>query len=283
MQRGNLMNVDLLGPVSIYTYAERHQVRAKKVRALLAVLALNARLVVSFDELIDELWQDAALNNPRNALQANALRLRRQLEAYLPRDAAEKILTTSGNGYVLDVPADAVDVIRFERLAATGSQMIKGKPREAMSLLGAAMKLWRGPALADVGDGIRCRGAAVRLDERRLSVQADLMEARLELGGDRALIADLTELVTRHPEQERMSGLLMLALYHDGRQSEAVGVFHKMRQRLVTELGMEPSHLLRGLYQSILTQSPASSQVGRSPAKVRAAQAVAHGPPGFGI
>jgi len=258
------VNIDLLGPVSIYTCAARHQIRAKKVRALLAVLALNARVVVSFDELADELWPDAALNNPRNALQANALRLRKQLEAYAPSIAAEEILATSGNGYVLNVSSDAVDAARFDRLAATGSQMIKDKPREAIMLLSTAMKLWRGPALADVGDGIRCRAAAIRLGERRFSVQADLIEARLELGGDQALIADLTELVTRHPERERLSGLLMLALYRDGRQTEALGVFHKTRQWLVTELGTEPSQPLRALYQSILIQDQELSLMSRS-------------------
>lgn len=259
-----MVNIDLLGPVSIYTCAVRHQIRAKKVRALLAVLALNARVVVSFDELADELWPDSVLNNPRNALQANALRLRKQLEEYVPSAAAEKILATSGNGYVLNVPPDAVDAAKFERMAATGSQMINSKPREAITLLGAAMELWHGPALADVGDGIRCRAAAIRLGERRFSVQADLIEARLELGGDQALIADLTELVTRHPGRERLSGLLMVALYRDGRQTEALGVFHKTRQWLVTELGTEPSQPLRALYQSILMQDQALSLMSRS-------------------
>ncbi len=258
------MNINLLGPVSINTCAVRHQIRAKKVRALLAVLALNARVVVSFDELADELWPDSELNNPRNALQANALRLRKQLEAYVPSAGADDTLATWGNGYVLNVPPDAVDAARFERLAATGSQLIKSKPHEAITLLGAAMELWRGSALADVGDGIRCRAAAIRLGERRFSVQADLIAARLELGGDQALIADLTELFTRHPERERLSGLLMLALYRDGRQTEALGVFRKTRQWLVTELGAEPSHPLRALYQSILMHDQELSLMSRS-------------------
>jgi DNA-binding SARP family transcriptional activator len=242
----------------------RHQIRAKKVRALLAVLALNARVVVSFDELADEMWPDSELNNPRNALQANVLRLRKQLEAYVPSAGTEDTLATSGNGYVLNVPPDAVDAARFERLAATGSQLIKSKPHEAITLLDAAMALWFGSALADVGDGIRCRAAAIRLGERRFSVQADLIAARLELGGDQALIADLTGLFTRHPERERLSGLLMLALYRDDRQTEALGVFRKTRHWLVTELGAEPSHTLWGLYQSILTHDQELSLMGRS-------------------
>jgi SARP family transcriptional regulator, regulator of embCAB operon len=249
------VNIGLLGPVAIRDDGGYRSITAKRVRALLAVLALNPRIVVSFDELVDELWPDTLLNNPRNALHANALRLRKQLKTSSKdvSSCADEVLMTSGSGYVLNVPADAIDVGQFERFAADGPQLIKHRPREAVAVLEKATKLWRGPALADVGDGLRCRAAATRLNERRLSMQVDLVEARLEAGGDPGLIADLTEMVTRHPERERLSELLMLALYREGRQTEALGTFHTTRQWLISELGSEPTRSLRSMYQSILS------------------------------
>jgi DNA-binding SARP family transcriptional activator len=250
--------IGLLGPVAVKDCHGFRSVRAKKVRGLLACLALSPQIVVSFDELIDELWPSTALNNPRNALHANVLRLRKQLEAS-SRDLnipTDEILLTSGSGYALNVRPDTVDVGQFEHLAVNGPELIKKRPHEAVGQLEKAMKLWRGPALADVGDGLRCRAAATRLNERRLSVRVDLMTARLELGGDPGLVGDLTELVTRYPERERLSELLMLALYRQGRQTEALDTFHSTRRWLIDELGSEPSRSLRSMYQSILQQEP---------------------------
>jgi SARP family transcriptional regulator, regulator of embCAB operon len=250
-----MVRVGLLGPVAINGSSGFRSIRATKVRGLLAVLALNPQTVVSFEELIDEFWPVAALNNPRNALQANALRLRNQLEALLHQKdhvPADEILLTSGSGYVLDVPPDEVDVGQFEELTSAGGKLVKDRPREALVLLENAMKLWRGPALADVGDGLRCRAAATKLSERRLSVKVDLLDARLALGGDPGLIGDLREMVVRYPERERLSELLMVALYREGRQTEALNIFHQTRQWLIRELGSEPTHMLWSRYQAIL-------------------------------
>lgn len=252
------MNIRLLGPVAIDRGHGLHSVRSKKVRALLSVLALSSQVVVSFEELIEELWSSEALHNPRNSLHANALRLRKQLETAPPngKSSDSQLLFTSGSGYVLDVPLSAVDAGQFERLATAGAQSIKERPHEAVALLEQATKLWRGPALSDVGDGLRCRAAATRLNERWVSAKIDLIEAKMEIGVRPGLIGDLTEMITRYPERERLSELLMLALYREDRQKEALDIFHRTRQWLIDELGSEPNRSLRSMYQSILVQDP---------------------------
>jgi hypothetical protein len=60
-------------------------------------------------------------------------------------------------------PSD-VDAHRFERLAARdGHALTAGEPHDAAKLLGEALALWRGPALADVADA-----STARLDQMRL-------------------------------------------------------------------------------------------------------------------
>jgi hypothetical protein len=53
-----------------------------------------------------------------------------------------------------------------------------------------------------------------------------------------------------------LHGLLMTALYRCGRRAEAVAAFHRARDTLVAELGLEPGPELRRLHQAILTDSP---------------------------
>src|SRR4029077_13739871 len=49
---------------------------------------------------------------------------------------------------------------------------------------------------------------------------------------------------------------LMLALYRDGRQAEALDVYQRTREQLLAELGIEPGPALRQLQQAILRQQP---------------------------
>lgn len=245
------MEIELLGSVSLRHAKRTFGVASRKVRTVLALLALSPDLPLSLDVLADELWADKPVANVRNALQANIARLRKLLvDATGERD----IVRTVSSGYLLNVPRDAVDAQRFLDRAARGAALLDTDPPEAITLLGEALRLWRGPALLDVADGTRCRMAAEQLNERRLTVQEDLIAARLRVGEHRGLAHDLRQLVAENPARERLSEYLMLSLYRDGRQSEAVSVFHRTRQWLSTELGLEPGPGLRRLYQSILLQ-----------------------------
>ena len=92
----------------------------------------------------------------------------------------------------------------------------------------------------------------------------DLHAARLEIGGDAALIADLDEATAVEPLRERRWAQLMLALHHDGRQAEALRVFRRARTTLGEQLGLEPSEDLRDLERAIITDDPTLSVTRRS-------------------
>lgn len=228
-----------------------HEIRASKVRTMLASLALDAGRAVSNEELVDELWSGRPLGNTRNALQAQASRLRRVLQSH-----GLAPLRSVRNGYLLDVPPDSLDGNRFLDLAAQGAAALRDRPERAVELLHSALRLWRGPALLDAGDGLRCRAAADLFDERRLAVREDLLCARLALGDERRAIPELRQLVAQHPLREGFRDQLMLALYRTGRQGDALELFHQARRLLDRELGLRPGPPLQRRYAEILAQDP---------------------------
>lgn len=247
------MEIQILGSLALAHGNDRYAVASTRVRTILALLAVSPGTPLPFDQLVDELWADRRMGNARNALQANVGRLRKLLESVTGR-RGDELVRTVGSGYALEIPADSVDARRFVDLADQGATNVERHPATAVRQLEAALGLWRGPALFDVCDGMRCRIEAARLDERRLSAREDLITAKLATGEQRGIVPELRQLTAEHPERERFSEQLMLALYRDGRQTEALDVFHHARRRLASELGLEPGRALRQLYQAILVQ-----------------------------
>lgn len=220
---------------------------------MLALLALSPGRTVSSDQIEDELWAGRRMANARNALQANVVRLRRFL-APITGLKGDELIRTVGGGYLLDVPPESVDAHRFLRWADTGAELVRTDPARAVVLLEEALALWRGPALLDAHDGLRIRIGAADLEERRITAYEDLVTAKLGVDAPRISVPELRQAAADHPERERLSELLMLALYREGRQSEALDVFHRARRRLAGDLGLEPGPALHSAYQAILEQ-----------------------------
>lgn len=54
------------------------------------------------------------------------------------------------------------------------------------------------------------------------------------------VIAELTKLVQRHPEQEHLWALLIQALCRSGRQGDALAAYRRVHMHLRDELGVDP-------------------------------------------
>jgi DNA-binding SARP family transcriptional activator len=247
------MQFGVLGPLEISTVEKKRPMASRRAGMVFALLVLSPGRVIPFEQLIDELWADRSMANARNALHAHVLRIRRAMSATSP--GGGKQLCTTRNGYMLDVPADSVDALRFASLADAGRELATQDPAAASRMLVEALSLWRGPALMEARDGVRCRISAADLDEHRLTVYEDLTELRLSADLGRVAIFELRQLAERHMERERLTELLMLALYREGRQSEALAAFHEARRRLADGLGVEPGRSMRRLHQAILQQA----------------------------
>lgn len=272
------MRLALLGPLCLTHSGREVNINSGRARTALALLGLHPGRTVSFDELISELWSGKPIRDGRNALHATVARLRRLLVSI---DGGKEVIRTAVGGYTFDLPGGSVDVQRFESMSREGAALIKREPHRAIEVLREALALWRGPALADVSDGIRCRAAAAYLDEQRLTTEEDLLVSRLAIGEEWLATSELKQLVADHPGRERLSEYLMLALYRSGRQSEAVWVFQRTGNWLSNELGLQPGRPLQELYQAILLQSPSLNHRA-DPRSLGSSRAVLGPPPAGG-
>ena len=129
-----------------------------------------------------------------------------------------------------------------------------GKSRRRREDARGRARLWRGTALADFVHDDFSQAEIARLEERRLAALDEKIEAELEVGGNGALVSELETIVRANPLRERSRGQLMLALYREGRQAEALEVYRATRDTLQRELGLEPGPELQRLERAILTQ-----------------------------
>src|SRR5262245_24795369 len=138
------MEVRLLGALEAVGEAgDPLPVQGAKLRALLAMLALDAGRVVPTDRLIDGLWQDDPPAGVANSLQRLVSKLRKVL-------GSGDIVAMRPPGYVLAIDPDGTDVHRFERLVVEARELAaRGEAAPALDRFAEAGRLWRGPALAD--------------------------------------------------------------------------------------------------------------------------------------
>jgi DNA-binding SARP family transcriptional activator len=199
---------NVLGPLEIRHDGTALELGGTRRRELIAALLLRANEVVTAEALLDALCGDP---NATNALQANVSRLRRDLGP-----VAERLQTLPG-GYRLEVRDGELDAQRFERAlgAARGAE-----PALARQTLEAALGLWRGPVLGELGLEEFAQSEVRRLEELRLSALVERIEAELALGVP--AIGELEALVAEHPLRERLRGQLMLALSLAGRHADAL-------------------------------------------------------------
>jgi len=226
-------------------------------RAVLALLLMEVNRVVSLDALVDRLWGGEPPPTANAALQGYVSNLRRALEPHRPRGTPARVLATRAPGYVLHASTDAVDALRFERLARVGRIAVaEGKPEAAREALRAGLALWRGGPYADLVFESFVQPEVARLTELRARASEDLAEADLELGDCALAVSDLERLLEADALRERRWELLALAYYRNGRQASALAALRRARTVLVEQLGVEPGPALRRLETDILAQSP---------------------------
>jgi predicted ATPase/DNA-binding SARP family transcriptional activator len=218
-----------------------------KQRALLALLLLKANEVVASDRIIETLWGSDPPETALTALHGHVSALRKVL--------GKELIETRAPGYLLRLDSSQTDVGRFENLLdqAWGEP----EPGRRGELFRRALALFRGDPLVDFRYESFAQDEIARLEELRLTVLEEQIDADLAAGRHSELVPELERLVGAHPLRERVRGQLMLALYRAGRQADALHAYQRGRRAVVEELGIEPSPALQRLERQILNQDAA--------------------------
>ncbi|WP_399919852.1 BTAD domain-containing putative transcriptional regulator [Streptomyces kanamyceticus] len=221
-------------------------------RALLCVLALRRRQWVSVHSLLDALYEEDAPLRANKVIQTHVSALRRVLEPPRPTGTPPAVLLYGHGGYQLRVSDEQLDLGCFERLVTEAERARAQRQwQEADQRYARALGLFGGEPLAGV-PGPYAERQRDCLTERRLVVLEDSLENAITGGRAEQVVDRLRLAASEHPLRERLHGLLMQAFHAGGRQSEALEVYRRTRQRLLEQLGVEPSGELRALHTRIL-------------------------------
>lgn len=221
-----------------------------RCRALTVILLLSAGRPVPPGRLAGMLWgENMPPRGPAGALYTHISQLRKLLPSgRLGRVAA---------GYRLAVHPGEVDLEEFRRLTVLGQRELDGhRPRAAADLLGRGLRLWREPHLADAPATLPMSGVVRQILEEYQAARESLIEARMALGHHRTLLPELQAEAIAQPENERLRGYLMLALYRSGRRTEALAAYRDINATLAEGYGIDPGPDLHRLHQQILTDEP---------------------------
>ena len=222
-----------------------------KLRTLLVALLVHHGVPRSTDRLIDDLWGDTPPATAVGVVHNYVSQLRKLLGG--------DIVRRNGTGYLLDVSPDQLDVHRFAALLESA------RTARSAAATGAAVRdalaLWHGDALADVAGAAFAQPEIVRLRELRAAARELLFEAELAQQRYRETVPALEAALLGDPLRERLWWLLMTALHRSGRQADALHAYHRARQLLIEQLGIEPGAELQKLQRAILQQRADSTDI----------------------
>jgi len=219
---------------------------AGRQRAILGLLAVHPGRALHRETIIDAVWGSQPPASAVAMVQTHVSQLRRLL--------GQRVVTSDGTSYRLDLTAADLDSLEFARLADEArTAAAAGNPAAACRLYEQALHLWRGEPLADVLI-LHGHPAVTALAQQRAAVTLEHSAVAAAAGCPERAVEQLRELTAREPLDERAHARLMLTLAACGQQAAALSVFDRLRRRLDEELGISPGaelaqvhlHILRG-------------------------------------
>ena len=250
-----LLEFRVLGPVTVLRDGAPVDLGGPQRRAVLTLLLVHTNQIVPADTLADLLWGGSPPRSYRVQLQGVVSDLRRRLAGGGARAAAP--IVTVAPGYQLRVPDGALDLEMFRR------EMAEAQATGDHHRWESAVARWHGPAFGGF-DYPGAQAVVAGVEEERWTAVEDLVDARLAAGSVDGLSAELARLTREHPLRERFHEQLMTVLARTSRVGEALAVYRSLRDRLVDELGIEPSAPIQKLHRQILVAGDAKARPGSS-------------------
>jgi len=233
----------VLGPTSVDAGSTPVLIGPPQRRAILALLIVEAGRTLSTDAVVESLWGAGAPATAAKNVHVHVSQLRKLLGDRLPARAG---------GYRLDLALDdTVDLDDFATaISRARAALSTGDRRSALVAYTAALRCWRGDALADLVDRAPGHPQAQALDAQRAEAVREWVDLTLVVR-DPDAEPMLRDLATRFPLDEQISGALMVTLHRAGRPGEALAVYRATAGALDAALGTVPGRALQATSRAV--------------------------------
>lgn len=253
------LNIRVLGCFAVDGVDDR-AFGSRKVRTMMARLALADGQVVPIDELIEVVWGDALPARPRDQLGVLVARARRVVGA--------DRLVRSGAGYALMV--DRLDLRELEGFVFdVGEASAAGRLSEAGRAARTALLLLQGRVLPDE-EGGWVEAAASRASSAGRAAREAAARAAVAVRDWAGALVFAEQSLVEDPYDETALRIVMSAHAEAGRCGSALAAYGRLRRRLIDDLGVSPSAETEALHDRLLragdapTRSATPALVGRT-------------------
>ncbi|MFI5801245.1 BTAD domain-containing putative transcriptional regulator [Streptomyces sp. NPDC051561] len=250
------LRIGVFGRLSIELDGVEREMRALKLRRLLALLVLCHPHPAGLDEIAGALWQEERPRSYRNLIHTYVSQARTFFRSASSGAGSgdSSYLVRTPTGYVLSVGRDQVDVTRFGDLADQARQAhARGEERTAFEFAARAQQGWRGPVLS-AEPLLAEHPAAIAANRRRIENLLLYADLAWKFGQPGPVVSALRAAAEDEPLHEGVQARLVLALASCGEQAEALRVFSTVTRRLDTELGLRPGPEMRHAQLQVLQQ-----------------------------
>jgi DNA-binding SARP family transcriptional activator/DNA-binding XRE family transcriptional regulator len=253
------VSIHVLGRLEAQRHGMPVALGSVRQQSVLGLLALEHDAGVHQDVIIEALWGDTPPKSAAAMVHGYIWRLRTILRSESERCGCGVLIATEGSRYRLDVTHEQLDLAAFLRLIRLARQAeVKGELVDARELYEKALVLWQGEVLADV-DMLHDYPALIELTRAHADAVVRYAELASTAGASHMAMPHLRSLCRRDRFNEHAHAQLMTALAANGQLAAALDVYRRIRHRLRSELGIEPSSRLSAIHASILRQCVAGS------------------------
>jgi DNA-binding SARP family transcriptional activator len=250
------LRVQILGPLRVWRDGREVDAGPRQQRSVLAFLAARAGSPITVAEMIDMLWGEDPPASAVNAVHRYVGALRRVLDPTIEARSPGRWLVRHGPGYRLGVAPENLDLAALRHAAdAARSDVRDGDVAAALERYIEALRLWHGPPGDGIADTVAAETLFASLTGEYIAVAVDAARLARRLGCPERVAELLRQAAPAAPFDEPLHAELVFALAAAGRHADALATYGAIRDRLASELDIEPSSVLEQAHGAILVQN----------------------------
>jgi DNA-binding SARP family transcriptional activator len=250
------LRVQILGPLRVWRDGREVDAGPRQQRSVLAFLAARAGSPVTVTEMIDLLWGEDPPASAVNAVHRYVGALRRVLDPAVEARSPGRWLVRHGPGYRLGVAPENLDLADLRRAAdAARSHVRDGDEAAALERYIEALRLWQGPPGGGTAETVAAQALFASLTGEYIAVAVDAARLARRLDCSERVVELLRRVAAAAPFDEPLHAELVFAMVAAGRRADALATYEAIRDRLASELDIEPSPVLEQAHRAVLARN----------------------------